>query len=212
MFNLTRIVHLVAGANPDDFETRLRTTVDAIGTAVTVVGRTLPGAINGGDLIAHMQFADRDEWLRVRTSVDEILASPSVEKVYGVEYHCGTTGRAPGADPGTLYRALLVRVDPSATPESLEQFESDILSMPRHISSMRAWRLSPVETSTGPVSWTHVWEQEFREVGEVTGQYLDHPVHWAVVDRWFDPECPEVVVRDRVCHTFCAVDRVVIGQ
>ncbi|NKS99381.1 hypothetical protein GS498_25405 [Rhodococcus hoagii] len=64
----------------------------------------------------------------------------------------------------------------------------------------------------GPVSWTHVWEQEFREVGDVTGQYLDHPVHWAVVDRWFDPECPEVVVRDPVCHTFCAVDRVVIGQ
>jgi hypothetical protein len=23
------------------------------------------------------------------------------------------------------------------------------------------------------------------------------------VDRWFDPECPEVVVRDRVCHSYC---------
>jgi hypothetical protein len=30
-----------------------------------------------------------------------------------------------------------------------------------------------------------------------------HPIHWAVVDRWFDPECPDVIVRDRVCHSFC---------
>jgi hypothetical protein len=34
---------------------------------------------------------------------------------------------------------------------------------------------------------------------------LMHPIHWAVVDRWFDPECPEVIVRDRVCHSFCAL-------
>lgn len=31
-----------------------------------------------------------------------------------------------------------------------------------------------------------------------------HPVHWGSVDRWFDPECPEVIVRERVCHSFCA--------
>jgi len=30
-----------------------------------------------------------------------------------------------------------------------------------------------------------------------------HPIHWAVVDRWFDPETTEVIVRDRVCHSFC---------
>lgn len=42
------------------------------------------------------------------------------------------------------------------------------------------------------------------------GQYLNHPVHWSVVDRWFDPECPESVVRDRVCHTFCTVDDIVV--
>ena len=37
------------------------------------------------------------------------------------------------------------------------------------------------------------------------GPYLMHPIHWAYVDRWFDPECPEVIVRDRVCHSFCDV-------
>ncbi|MET0698047.1 MAG: Dabb family protein, partial [Mycobacterium sp.] len=35
------------------------------------------------------------------------------------------------------------------------------------------------------------------------GPYLMHPIHWAYVDRWFDPECPEYVVRERVCHSFC---------
>jgi hypothetical protein len=38
------------------------------------------------------------------------------------------------------------------------------------------------------------------------GPYLMHPIHWAYVDRWFDPECPDVIVRDRVCHSFCNVD------
>ena len=28
------------------------------------------------------------------------------------------------------------------------------------------------------------------------GAYLMHPIHWARVDRWFDPECPEVIVRE----------------
>jgi len=37
-----------------------------------------------------------------------------------------------------------------------------------------------------------------------------HPIHWAVVDRWFDPECPDVIVRDRVCHSFCAMPESVL--
>jgi hypothetical protein len=36
-----------------------------------------------------------------------------------------------------------------------------------------------------------------------------HPIHWAYVDRWFDPECPDFIVRDRVCHSFCAVEALV---
>jgi len=31
------------------------------------------------------------------------------------------------------------------------------------------------------------------------------------VDRWFDPECPEVIVRDRVCHSFCVISDSVLS-
>jgi hypothetical protein len=53
--------------------------------------------------------------------------------------------------------------------------------------------------------WTHVFEQEFTDVEGLMGPYLMHPIHWAVVDRWFDPECPEVIIRNPVCHSFCTI-------
>ena len=40
----------------------------------------------------------------------------------------------------------------------------------------------------GTSAWTHVFEQEFTDVEGLMGPYLMHPIHWAVVDRWFDPE------------------------
>ena len=81
-------------------------------------------------------------------------------------------------------------------------FEAGSPSSQRHISSICAWRLSRVDAAIGHTPWTHVWEQEFTDLGSLQTQYLDHPIHWAVVDRWFDPECPEAVVHDRICHTF----------
>jgi hypothetical protein len=82
--------------------------------------------------------------------------------------------------------------------------------MPALVSSIGAWRLSRVTTAVGPTQWTHVWEQEFTDHASLLGQYLDHPIHWGVVDRWFDPECTEVIVRDRVCHSFCSIDEPIL--
>jgi hypothetical protein len=36
-------------------------------------------------------------------------------------------------------------------------------------------------------------------------------IHWAVVDRRFDPECPDVIIRDRVRHSFCRCDTSVLS-
>jgi Stress responsive A/B Barrel Domain len=77
--------------------------------------------------------------------------------------------------------------------------------MPRYVPAMTAWQLSRVVESVGTTAWTHVFEQEFTNVEGLMGPYLMHPIHWAVVDRWFDPECPEVIITDRVCHSFCAL-------
>jgi Stress responsive A/B Barrel Domain len=79
------------------------------------------------------------------------------------------------------------------------------------VPAIRAWQLSRVDDAIGTSRWTHVFEQEFGDVDGLMGPYLMHPIHWAVVDRWFDPECPEVIIRDRVCHSFCHCDGAVLG-
>ncbi len=68
-------------------------------------------------------------------------------------------------------------------------------------------------TPVAPSSrWTHVWEQEFTGIDALLGQYMHHPVHWALVDRWFDAECPDRIVTDRVYHSFCTMSETIIDS
>jgi hypothetical protein len=94
----------------------------------------------------------------------------------------------PGTDDGTVSR-----------------FEDDLRLLTRYVPTITEWQLSRVESPAGTSAWTHVFSQRFTDVDGLMGPYLMHPVHWARVDRWFDPECPEYIVRDRVCHSFCHV-------
>ncbi|WP_306306846.1 Dabb family protein [Nocardia brevicatena] len=82
--------------------------------------------------------------------------------------------------------------------------------MPQHIPTIRSWQLSRVRHAAGASEWTHVWEQEFDDLDGLLGPYMNHPIHWAHVDRFFDPESPDLIVRDRVCHSFCALPAPVI--
>jgi hypothetical protein len=83
--------------------------------------------------------------------------------------------------------------------------------MPRYVPTIVAWQLSRVDDAVGTSDWTHVFEQEFTDVDGLMGPYLMHPVHWAVVDRWFDPETTDVIIRDRVCHSFCQLTNPVLS-
>ena len=97
------------------------------------------------------------------------------------------------------------------TPDHIvRQFEAETLAMPRYIGAIRNWRLSRVTKATGARAWTHVWEQEYADPGGLLGPYMTNPYHWARVDRWFDPECPEHIVDTRLCHSFCAIGRSVL--
>lgn len=104
---------------------------------------------------------------------------------------------------GSVYRALLLRVDSAADAATITDFERELASMPTYVPTIAAWQLSRVETILGTSPWTHVFEQEFTDVEGLMGPYLMHPIHWAVVDRWFDPETTDVIIRDRLCHSFC---------
>lgn len=213
MYNVTRVVHFTEAADAiarDEYVNNARHAILAVGVKRLLIAPTLPGVINGGDLIVHLQLTDTASWRNRADDIDSALSQPIADRVDGVEYYPGLGGRGPGQHSSRLYRALLLRVE-SGTPDSVVQrFERDLLRMPEHISSITAWQLSRVDAALGPQRWTHVFEQEFTDHGAVTGQYLNHPIHWSVVDRWFDPECTDIIVRDRVCHTFCELDDLVI--
>ncbi|MEU1525466.1 Dabb family protein [Nocardia rhamnosiphila] len=215
MYKVTHLLHL--GDSADELAAemtvkRLTAAADAARVRHSLVSRTLPGVRNGGDILAHFQFSSKSDWLRNRSPVDEALTGSAIEHIDSVEYsgESSRAGRRPSPHPATVYRTLLLRVDDAATAEQTRRFEHATLQMPVHIRAMRAWQLSRVEHATGSVQWTHVWEQEYGNVGELLGPYMYHPIHWGHVDQWFDPECPEQIVKERICHSFCEIPAPVI--
>jgi hypothetical protein len=198
MYNVTALVHTA------EVELVLEALNDAVRDVPdALVAPTLPGVRNGGDVLLHLPLANDTAWHTLSRDVDAVLAAPSVSHVDMAHYR----GALEGADiqQGTVFRVLLLRVHPDTPAGLIERFEADLEAMPRYVSTITAWQLSSVDRAAGTSPWTHVYAQRFTDAAGITGAYLMHPIHWAYVDRWFDPECPEYIVRDRVCHSFCAM-------
>ncbi|MBP1821977.1 Dabb family protein [Mycobacterium sp. OAE908] len=202
MYNVTRLIHTSSDASRDQLLTPLRTFASVADHAI--VAPSLPGSRNGGNILMHLRFANDDQWTSVASDLEEILSKPLVMHIDGAEYR-GIPQSAERPARGSVYRTLLLRVAPDADETIIAQFEDDLRLLPRYVNTIIAWQLSRVDEPLGTSAWTHVFEQEFTDVDGLMGPYLMHPIHWAVVDRWFDPECPEVIVRDRVCHSFCRI-------
>jgi len=180
----------------------------ATGARHQLVEPTLPGVRNGGDILVHLRFDTEGQWRSVETDFAAMLTDPAITRVNGACYS-GEASR--GAQAGTVYRALLLRVLPGTEAHVVDRFEDELRLMARYVNTITAWQLSRVDEPVGTSEWTHVFEQEFTDVDGLMGPYLMHPIHWAVIDRWFDPECPDVIIRDRVCHSFCAMPAPVLG-
>lgn len=202
MYSVTRLID-VAEPDRDRVLAGLRAAASNAGAQRWVVAPTLPGSRNGGDILAHLRFAAKDQWDCTAERFADLLADPAVGHVNGAAYS-GAPVQGNGK-PGAVYRALLLSVTPDADAATIARFEADLRLMPRYVRTITDWQLSRVEEATGTSAWTHVFEQLFTDAAGLMGPYLMHPIHWAVVDRWFDPECPDVIVRDRVCHSFCAI-------
>lgn len=183
----------------------LRTAAERSGASRALVEPTLPGSRNGGDILVHLRFPSRESW--EKSDFDEILADPAISRVNGATYRGAPVRRG----SGTVYRALLLRVPDDVETGAVAAFESELAMMPRYVQTIAAWQLSRVEQAVGTSEWTHVFEQEFTDVDGLMGPYLMHPIHWAVVDRWFDPETTDIIVRDRVCHSFCELPAPVLS-
>jgi hypothetical protein len=208
MYSVTRLLDVI-GEERDRVLTSVRSGAKVTQAHHTLVEPTLPGSRNGGDVLVHLRFNSRRDWLSAADDFAVVLQDPAITRINGVTYP-GTPASHAGA--GTVYRALLLRVLPDTDPSTLARFEEELSSMARHIPAIRTWQLSRVDEAIGTSQWTHVFEQEFSDLGGLMGPYLMHPIHWAVVDRWFDPECPEVIIRDRVCHSFCHCDESILIQ
>jgi hypothetical protein len=202
MYSVTRLLD-VAEVDRDRVLAAVRAKATATRARHQLVEPTLPGVRNGGDILVHLRFDTEDQWRSVETDFATTLTDPAITRVNGVCYSGGAT--PDGAESGTVYRTLLLRVLPGSDARTVARFEDELQLMPRYVKPITAWQLSRVDQPVGTSEWTHVFEQEFTDVDGLMGPYLMHPIHWAVVDRWFDPESPDVIIRDRVCHSFCAI-------
>ena len=206
MYNVTRLLDVEAPERERVLEA-VRTAAAHSGALRWVAEPTDPGSRNGGDVLVHLRFADHPQWRSAEPTLETAFADPAITRINGATYEGEpiTIGT-----PGTVYRTLLLRVHPDTPPDAVARFETELQTMPRYVDTIRAWQLSRVIEAEGATAWTHVFEQEFTDVDGLMGPYLMHPIHWAVVDRWFDPECPDVVVRDRVSHSFCLSETTVL--
>lgn len=200
MYSVTRLLD-IDDEHRDRVLASVRSGADATRARQRLVEPTLPGSRNGGDVLVHLRFDSRSQWLSAADDFATVLQDPAITRINGAAYP-GTPTRS-GNGAGTVYRALLLRVQPDTDADTVARFEDELSSMPRFVPAIRAWQLSRVDDAIGTSRWTHVFEQEFSDVDGLMGPYLMHPIHWAVVDRWFDPECTDVIIRDRVCHSFC---------
>lgn len=195
-FGVTRLVD-VADSERGRVLGALRDAAERSGALRTLAGPTLPGSRNGGDILVHLRFANEDDW--ANSDFDAALADPAISHVNGVTYQ----GAPTRGGTGSVYRTLLLRVPDDVGAETVAAFERELAMMPQYVPTITAWQLSRAEQAIGTSEWTHVFEQEFTDVDGLMGPYLMHPIHWAMVDRWFDPETTDIIVRDRVCHSFC---------
>ncbi len=207
MYSVTRLLDA-----PESDRERLLANLRAVAAGSParhwIVEPTLPGSRNGGDVLVHLRFDTMQEWHSAADAFETVTTDPAITRVNGASYSGDASGDRDVT--GTVYRTLLLRVLPETQSDVTARFEDELRSMPRYVKTITAWQLSRVDEAVGASDWTHVFEQEFTNVDGLMGAYLMHPIHWAVVDRWFDPECPDVIIRDRVCHSFCELSAPVL--
>jgi hypothetical protein len=176
------------------------------GVKASLVGKTLPRALNGGDLLWRVAFgAELDCW-NCRASAEwQAHIAPALSPGNGVAidwvvYRADHYDTTVSQGMTGLWRCLVMAVDNGTSSAQLRRFERDLLEMPGHVSAIRNWALGGVVAGGGRRRWTHIWEQEFVDIAGLEGEYMTHPVHWGLVDGWFDPECPQRIVDPMLIH------------
>jgi hypothetical protein len=159
-----------------------------------LVRPTLPGGRNAGDLLVRMTFDG------AAPSADFGLGS-AIAQSDGAIFESIDGAGDPCASP--IHRTALFHAGREPTPDRLARFEAETIAMPRRMAFIRGWSLGAVTRAWGRFAWSHVWEQGYDTLEDLTGRYMRHPCHWGQVDRWFDPEHPNWLIDPGLCHAFC---------
>lgn len=168
--------------------------------------------INAGHIVWRMESATESAALIV--TLDPAWSSAVAPLLNGVQVN--TVGyritRSSVRPAGSgIWRALVFRVIPAGFPDAAAALESQLLLMPKYVATIRSWALSPVSFSEGPKQFTHVWEQEYDDLAGLTGEYMTHPIHWGVVDSWFDADCPNYVVDPLLIQVVGKIDKTIMS-
>jgi hypothetical protein len=163
-----------------------------------------------GDLIVLAAFADPDSAQMARrhpyvTSVLVPLLASSCRSVEVVRYEQGPVQLRQPDLTGGIQRTLAVSVERMVEPELITLFENQLAAMGQYIEEIRNCSLSKVQHAGGGGGprWDYIWEQEYRSIDDVTGPYMNHPYHWAVIDPWFDPQSPTRILNGAYLHSVC---------
>ncbi|NEW42655.1 Dabb family protein [Nocardia cyriacigeorgica] len=208
MSEVVHLVHLTEPSRRDELAAEVRGLVEPHARR-TLIAATLPGGIDAGDLIVRLRFADESGRRAAEEVVDRWSREPSIERVETATFTGTPTPGRHSAAP-SVYRVLLVAVDPHADRALVDRFETETAAMPDYIHAIGTSLLSRAGDPGGH-GWTHIWEQEFTDIDGLTGPYMTHPYHWAHIDRWFDPEHGTKIV-NRLCHSFCALDTALLSS
>ena len=202
MYSVTRLIDVADGSR-ERILRAVRASADNTEAQHRIVEPTLPGARNGGDILAHLRFDAEEQWRSVETDFDAALADAATTRINGACYS-GDLVRNKSAT-GTVYRTLLLRVLPGTDPGTVVPFRRRTrpdAAVREHDHRVAA---QPRRGSDRNVGVDPCIRAGVHDVEGLMGPYLMHPIHWAVVDRWFDPETTDVIIKDRVCHSFCAL-------
>ncbi len=137
-----------------------------------------------------------------------VLPLIDTAEVTGVGYRL-TRKTCASAKPA-IWRALLFSCLPHADPALVHELEQRTLLLPKYVPEIRAWGLNRAAWSEGRKPIEFVWEQEFDDVAGLTGPYMDTPVHWGLVDAYFDADCPEFIVDPHLVQVVVAIPESVI--
>lgn len=211
MFVVLKSLNVPDRGDVDEFVTELGHAASTLpGMLSHFVAPTLPNGINDGQVIWRLGFKTESDYreclrdARWRAKIEPLVPGRGDTCLDRVSYEMGRwSSPFPNIQNG-IWRALIFSLAEGTEASVRQQFEAEMLAMPRHVTTIRNWCLSRVAASSGARRWSYVWEQDFDDLQGLQGEYMMHPIHWGSIDRWYDVEHPDHIVDGYLIHTACS--------